>query len=83
MILTNRDSVLLESALMTLRMIASANVFKDESGDKVILSNYKDMAEKEVELIKQAQLEDLRQQAFGERDPDTDFEEQTRYHECD
>lgn len=61
------DSVLLESALQTLRMISEAHVFHDGS-DKVILASWKTLAEKEVALIELKQREYQRYLVFGEEE---------------
>lgn len=64
------DSVLLESALQTLKMIASAKRFKDEFGFDTIMGTYQDLATKEVALIEQKQKEYRRYLIFGENDND-------------
>lgn len=61
------DSVLLESALQTLKMISTAHVFHDGS-DKVILASWKTLAEKEVALIELKQREYQRYFVFGEEE---------------
>lgn len=75
---------MLESALLTLRMIASASEFKDALGDNMIMAHWKVLAQKEVALIEQKKahqrevrvmdLEELREICFGNRCPDEEYE---------
>lgn len=78
--MTNSDSVLLESAMQTLRMIAQAHVFKDQDGDKMILAKWQDLAIKEVALIEfklkvraASEIEEKSEEADEELDEREDY----------
>lgn len=68
------DSVLLQGAMQTLQMIASAHVYRDADKDPVILSSYRDLAANELAMIEQKKLENLRELMFQGRCPDEEYE---------